>query len=461
MELAIDPCGMIVDWLVSLSSRPVWFYFAEPLQPPPAADLRNYAMGLGRPDNPTARKQVMVRWYWAPLGAKPLPYETCYRSTLALSELEIGSQLIGEIPRYTKTFTDGHYCDGTADPRWTRSILPLGATGQQACGAPELWNDALNGAPLLPRGPGGLPICCNPALGAAMGMGAFAYPAPTPTPARTALVMAGLELPELPQAPMAMAGLTIAQGKPALALNGKPAALDGTGMGFENPAAAAALAMAGIDVAAEASLVLSGPPLLTVAIGAADLVASAAELDGAGQEGAQGDGDLQASAAELQASAQAGNVGIGDLIAVHGEMAGSGQSGDQGSSALKTTHAVMSAAGTFSTSSTPTCTSCHPPLSTLVLHYPANMYLGNSAGTTNLTYNSKAGEWDGALLGQFCWLACGRTYPNGWQFHFYNVSVADCQLFGACPPLTGTVPSVANWNGTGNTMNGGAISITW
>lgn len=99
-------------------------------------------------------RQTRVRWYFAPEGAKPLPFGTIWASTIWLDVREVCDTRIGEQRRTRKDV-------------WNNGASPVGATGQHFCGrqedfqAAKTWNPQ---APFLPRGPSGLPICCNPIL---------------------------------------------------------------------------------------------------------------------------------------------------------------------------------------------------------------------------------------------------------------------------------------------------------
>lgn len=298
---------------------------------------------MHQPDLWFTRKQVLIRWYWCAPDAKPLGYDTIYASSDWLSQLENCPTELGEIPRYTKTRESGRFVSNMREPVWSRGDPPLGATGQAPCGPRELWNGPLNGAPGLKRGPGGLPICCNAALGAAMGMGVFPYPTPTPTPARGAMVMAGLEFPEETRAPLVMTGADVAYD--GMAATGADVAVGPLAKGIEASGAYAPAGMVAADVAYD-GMVESGPPVITSAIGTGELVAAVPQLDGEdGQYGEQGASSLTAAAASLNGAAQSGVQAAAGLVAGHAAVAGSGQDGSEGAAALVDRHAVLSATG--------------------------------------------------------------------------------------------------------------------
>jgi Concanavalin A-like lectin/glucanases superfamily len=163
----IDPCGMVVDYLRSCSTRPFWVHAPTGVITPHPPDS---GMGYGTPADagPSAgREWVQIRWYWAPEGALPLPFDTIYASSDWLSQLESPQMEYGEIPRATKTHVAGPYIDGTPEPVWNDGSPPLGATGKTYCGLPEWYQGPVPPGSLV-RPLGGVPACCNPAVCAAI-----------------------------------------------------------------------------------------------------------------------------------------------------------------------------------------------------------------------------------------------------------------------------------------------------
>lgn len=166
----IDPCGMVMDWLTVCLVRPFWFHAVPVPVPVPDAPLpARGGLGLFQPRMAQNRRQTMIRWYRAPEGALDFPHATSYRSSFWDSFIEACDRDIGEIPSYLRTTGSGELIDGTLKPKWSRGDAPLGATGQSFCGRPEWFADYVPPGG-MPRGPGGLPACCNPALGAAVGL---------------------------------------------------------------------------------------------------------------------------------------------------------------------------------------------------------------------------------------------------------------------------------------------------
>lgn len=129
------------------------FQFFAPFVVENRTTARN-AFGLAPP-----RPWVRVRWYFAPPGAKYLPWKHIWGNTHWLDAQQQAECTIGEQP-YEK--------------RWNRGDPPAGATGQFPCGTeadftePKTW---VVSAPPLKRGFSGLPLCCNPAGGYAFGLG--------------------------------------------------------------------------------------------------------------------------------------------------------------------------------------------------------------------------------------------------------------------------------------------------
>jgi len=147
---------MVVDIGRSCSKRPFSFFVVPPYQ---TADqfpqqTRGVRASLGFCYSPPPL--VRVRWYFAPVGAKPLPFPTIWGSTLWSDDYERAEQTIGEVPNQLLS-------------KWNNGRPPDGATGQHFCGSvddfqiPKTW-----GGPKerLKRGPSGLPLCCNAHLAA-------------------------------------------------------------------------------------------------------------------------------------------------------------------------------------------------------------------------------------------------------------------------------------------------------
>lgn len=112
------------------------------------------AFGLTTPNPPL----VKVRWYFAPPGARPLPFGTIWASTLHNTVEENCLITVGEEPW---------------QKQWSNGRTPQGATGRTFCGKKEdflrplVYNPA---GPVLEKGPTGLPICCLRPLRAGIGL---------------------------------------------------------------------------------------------------------------------------------------------------------------------------------------------------------------------------------------------------------------------------------------------------
>jgi hypothetical protein len=107
---------------------------------------------------------TMVRWYFAPEGALPLPQGTIWGSSDWCDRYEKADTVIGEFPRYEKSQVQGPV-PGVPSPVWSNGKTPSGVTGQAYCGTPadfqdsKPWNPA---APALRRNVEGIPECCFP-----------------------------------------------------------------------------------------------------------------------------------------------------------------------------------------------------------------------------------------------------------------------------------------------------------
>ena len=136
-----------------------WFFFFLPPPTPPPPRPNHGAFGL----TVSPRKRARVRWYFAPKGAKTLPWPTCWGGSQWFDLFEKAEQVVGEYP-YSQS--------------WDRGEPPLGATGQKPCGSqadfqiPKRYDPT---ASSLKVGAGGLPCCCAPAT-----CSAFALTTPPP-----------------------------------------------------------------------------------------------------------------------------------------------------------------------------------------------------------------------------------------------------------------------------------------
>lgn len=116
------------------------------------------------------RRAVMVRWYFCPPGARDLGFATIYASSIWTDSYSNCLQDLGEIPLGWVNKVTGVRLDNQPNPKWNNGRPPLGVTGQHPCGRPEWFLGPVPDGGGR-RGPGGLPVCCNPALGAAIGLG--------------------------------------------------------------------------------------------------------------------------------------------------------------------------------------------------------------------------------------------------------------------------------------------------
>ncbi len=156
---------MVVDFGRSCSVRTFFFFTA----PPP---IQNSAI----PQAPGSRAafvlysyvpvQRRVRWYFAPPGALPLPFQTCWASSDWCDRYEKAEECyVGEFPRFDSFGRKVAIIPGIPKPGYSNGRPPPGITGTHYCGSqadfqiPKVWSNSLAS---IPRGVGNVPLCCNP-----------------------------------------------------------------------------------------------------------------------------------------------------------------------------------------------------------------------------------------------------------------------------------------------------------
>lgn len=164
-------------------------------------------------DEGYVRRAVLVRWYFCPPGARDIGFATIYASSIWTDAYQNAAQDLGEVPLGWVNKLTGHRLDGLPNPKWNNGRVALGAPGLTPCGEPEWFQGPVPDGGGV-RGPGGLPICCNPALGAALGLAMLAVP--SPRQAAVALTRATPPAPVVLSAPPVPAGrIAIAAPLPA------------------------------------------------------------------------------------------------------------------------------------------------------------------------------------------------------------------------------------------------------
>jgi hypothetical protein len=155
---------------VGRSSRTSWFHFFELPRPRRAAELpavpaTSAAIGFFH----ATRHRTRIRWYFAPAGAKPLAGGTIFAGTDHNTLAEDCQVIYGEIP-------------GAENRVYNKGHAPAGATGNAYCGESFDWLHPHRWEPhrhCEQRGATNLLLCCNVALGSAIG---FKLPAGFPSP---------------------------------------------------------------------------------------------------------------------------------------------------------------------------------------------------------------------------------------------------------------------------------------